>query len=182
MATKTIDFQASTITIRTRAKGMLSRLAHDLEIDASRWDGAVELDGDAWKATLTFDVRGLRVVGALKGDRVDRAVLSASDKDEIERKIRSEVLPIDSVTVSLSGTDRKRADVVVAGLVGEQKMSVPITVEERRDGELVVFGDLKLSLSRLGIKEIKGPLGAFKVDDAIAVAFWLMLAGDAEDG
>lgn len=179
MANRPIDFKTSTITIRTRAKGMLARLAHDLEIDASSFDGEVELDGDAWKASLSFDVKSLRVVGALKGDRVDRTALSASDKAEIEKKINNDVLPVDRVAVSMSGNSRSRGDVTVTAARGEQKLSVPIGVEERPDGQLVVSGELQLSLKRLGVKEIKGPLGAFKVDDSVAVAFFVALSPDA---
>ncbi len=170
----TIDLQASTVTLRTRAKGMLSRLAHDLEIDASRFEGEVELDGDAWKATLRFDVHGLRVTGALKGERVDRAILSPSDRAEIEKRIVTE-LPGGTITVTASGTDRRRGEATIVAPRGEQTLGFGVTVEERRDGETVAQGKLSLSLKRLGVKEIKGPLGAFRVDDSVEVAFWMML-------
>jgi hypothetical protein len=179
MGERHIDFQASTITIRTRAKGMLSRLAHDLEIDAERFHGEVEVDGDRWRAELRFPSNGLRVVGALRGDRVDRAVLSPSDRGEIERRMRADVLGEGEVTVSARGEGHERADVVVAARSGKESLSTPITVEQRRDGETVCHGKLTLSLRALGIKEIKGPLGAFRVDDTVEVAFWMMLAAPA---
>lgn len=169
-----IDLEASTITVRTRAKGMLARLAHDLEIAATRFDGDVTTDGDAWTATLSIEVASMNVAGVLKHGRVDRNTLSASDKTEIERRIRAEVLPVDHIGVTLSGKDRSRAEVTVNVARGKQSLSVPLQTETR-DGALIVFGELKLSLDRLGIREIKAPLGAFRVDDAIEVAFWLKL-------
>lgn len=177
MVARAIDYQASTVTIRTRAKGMLARLAHDLEIEATRFDADLDLDAEAWRATLRFDVRGLRVTGALKGDRVDRAVLKPADREDIERRIVNEHLTGESITVVAEGRTRDRGDVTVRAPRGEERLSVPITVEERRDGQLVAYGDLKLSLRRLGVGEIKGPLGAFKVDDAVEIAFYLMIAG-----
>lgn len=172
-----LDLEASTIAVRTRAKGMLARLAHDLEIAATRFEGEVTTDGDAWTATLSVAVAGLNVAGVLKNGRVDRNTLSASDKSEIERRIRAEVLPIDHIGVSLRGKDRTRADVTVSAARGKQSLSVPLRTETR-DGALIVFGELELSLDRLGVREVKAPLGAFRVDDAIEVAFWIKLADD----
>ena len=174
-----IDRQASTVTIRTRAKGLLSKLAHDLEIQAARFDGDVEVSEARWKATLRFSVSALTVAGALKGDKVDRAVLSPSDRAEIERKIRDEVLVVEEIVVIAEGSDRSAGDVVVKARRGEQRRKVTLHSEDRPGGEIVTYGTLDLSLRALGIEEIKGPLGAFKVDDRIEVAFWIMLAWPA---
>lgn len=171
-----IDRQASTFTIRTRAKGLLAKLAHDLEIQAGRFDGEVDVDGDRWSARLRFPVSALTVVGALKGDKVDRAVLSPSDCAEIERKIQQEVLPTQHVSVAAEGSSRSEGTVVVEAPRGQQRQSVELTTEGRPGGEIVTFGKLVLSLRALGIREVKAPLGAFKVDDRVEVAFWVMLA------
>lgn len=176
-----IDRQASTVTIRTRAKGLLSKLAHDLEIQTARFDGDVEVDETDWKATLRFPVSGLTVAGALKGDKVDRAILSPSDRAEIERKLRDEVLGVDEIVVTAEGKDRGAGDVVVKARRGEQRRAVSLTTEDRPGGEIVTYGTVDLSLRALGVDEIKGPLGAFKVDDRIEVAFWIMLAAPSAD-
>ena len=169
-----IDQAGSTITLRTEAKGMLSRLAHDLEIDASSFESSVDVEGESWSAALTFPVAALRVTGAVKNGRVDTSVLSASDKSEIEKRIRTE-LPGREIQVRLEGQSRDRADVTVTAPRGEQKLSARLG-NKQQDGDTVVFGDLRLSLKRLGVKEIKGPLNAFRVDDTVAVAFVIKLA------
>jgi len=171
-----IDRQASTVTIRTRAKGLLSKLAHDLEIQATEFDGAIDVEESAWKATLRFPVRKLTVVGTLKGDKVDRAVLSPGDRAEIERKIQQEVLPTGEIVVTAQGEQRSSGEVEVRAPKGKQQRRVTLTTEDRPGGEIVSFGKVELSLRALGVAEIKGPLGAFKVDDRVEVAFWLMLA------
>ncbi|HZO11904.1 MAG TPA: hypothetical protein VFB62_01555, partial [Polyangiaceae bacterium] len=164
-----IDFEASAITLRTRAKGLLAKLAHDLELEARRFEGSVELDGSAWTARLAFPVRDLHVVGSLRGERVERNVLSSADRAEIERRIRDDVLTVDKVEVSLTGTSRAGGEAHVRVGRGEQRVRFSMTTEERRDGELVSHGAVNVSLSTLGIAEIKGPLGAFKVNDSVEV-------------
>lgn len=173
-----IDDQASSITIRTRAKGLLSKLAHDLEIQVERFEGDVDVDGDSWTATLTVPAGALRVVGALKRGRVDDGVLSSNDKAEIDRKIRNDVVP-DAVRIAIEGRSptQARVDVVVA--TGSQRIDGHLDREGASDGAMVAYGQLTLSLRALGIKEIKGPLGAFKVDDAIDVAFWMKVTRPA---
>jgi hypothetical protein len=86
-----IDAKASTLVVRTRTAGLLGRLAHDLEIAAGELTGRATTDDEAWTAELTVPVQSLRVVGVLHGDRVDETTLSASDRAEIERRIREEV-------------------------------------------------------------------------------------------
>jgi hypothetical protein len=177
MAERAIDLHASTVTVRTRAKGLLSRLAHDLEIEAGGFSGQVDVDSERWRGTLRFPVKGMRVVGALRGARVDRAILSADDRAEIERRLAALFDGGEpAVTVDLEGETRRRAQAVVRTPAGQQRVAVDLDVEERRDGEIVASGKTELSLSALGLPEVKGPLGAFKVDDSVEVGFWLMLS------
>lgn len=169
-----IDHHASSITVRTRATGLLGRLAHDLEIQATAFSGDVRVDGDSWEATLRFPVADLRVVGALKNDRVDRGVLSTREVAEIESKIRREVLLGSEITVTLVGSG-SRGEAAVVAPRGQQRLPVTLT----RDDDHSVYGSLWLSLRALGVDEIKGPLGAFKVDDAIEVGFFVKLTPPA---
>lgn len=163
-----IDFAASQVMVRTKASGLLSRLAHDLEIAAERFSGEVERDGATWSAQLEFPVRDLRVKGAVRGDRVEP--LSASDCAEIERRMRDDVLPVDNVKVNVSGNLEGGEARVRIGK-REQRVPFSITTSEQRS-----HGRLALSLAALGVREIKGPLGAFKVSDAVEVRFSLVLA------
>jgi hypothetical protein len=172
MTSHTLDYAASTVTIRTRAKGLLSKLAHDLELAAKDFDGDVEVTDDQVYGTLRFPARGVQVVGALQNGRVNRSILSASDIADIERRIREE-LANGSVEVKLEGS-RARVQATVTTSRGEQRVSASI----RGDGEAAGQGMVSLSLRSLGVKEIKGPLGAFKVDDAVEVAFRIALAAE----
>ena len=55
-----IDKGASKLVLRTRAEGMLARLAHDLEIAAGEINGAASLDGDAWTAEVGRELEAAR--------------------------------------------------------------------------------------------------------------------------
>jgi hypothetical protein len=171
MSRRGIDLQASTVTIRTRATGLLARFAHDLEITAEDFEGSVEVDGDRWSTDILFPVRRLRVVGSLRDGRVDFSAISASDLAEIERKIRDEVLRGPEVKVRVDGASPSQGQLRVSTPEGEQRLSVRLSVSERPDGGHTVAGDAKLSLRKLGVPAIKGPLGAFKVDDEVDVEF-----------
>jgi hypothetical protein len=177
MATTTlvVDPASSRIAIRTRATGMLAKLAHDLEIVASSIGGKATLDGEGFSAELVVPVAGLAVAGTLHGDRVDTAALSSSDRAEIQHKIRDEVFAATKeVRVKASGATRARADVTVEIATGRVSSPVTLDVEDRGDVTRVA-GRVELSMKRLGLKEVKGPLNAFRVSDGVEVLFDLTL-------
>jgi len=177
-----LEKASSRLAVRTHASGLLARLAHDLEIVASEISGAATLEDEGFSAELVVPVAGLRVAGVLRGDKVDQAALSASDRSEIERKIREEVFSgTREIAVRARGASRDRADISVEIASGRQSLSVALRARE--EGELVrASGRVELSMKRLGIKEVKGPLGAFRVDDAVEVLFELTLRPEGSPG
>jgi hypothetical protein len=159
----------SSVALRTRARGLLSRLAHDLEIASEAVEGEATIDGESWTARLAVPSASLRVKGVLHGDVVDPGVLSAGDRAEIERRLREEVLGgARAVTVEAAGASRSggEATVVLAG--GRERVRVGLRVVEEA-GVYTVSATARVSLARLGVREVKGPLGAFRVDDVIEV-------------
>lgn len=149
-------------------------LAHDLEIRAEELEGEVTVDGDAWKTELRFAVTGLKVVGAVKRGRVDESVLSAADKDDIDKRIREAVRGV-QVKVVAEGSSRGRATATVIAPEGRQRIDVSISAADRSAGDTEVKGQTRLSLKALGVREVKAPLGVFKLDDSVEVAFRLVL-------
>ncbi len=174
-----IDPARSEVRVRTRAKGMLAALAHDLEIRAEGIHGHATADGPAWAVELTVPVGKMRVAGTLHGDRLDAAALSGGDRAEIERKLREDVLATPDVIARATGETRDRGEVVIA-LRGTARAPVRQRVEAKPGGapgggepeaELVVTGSCELSLKALGVREVKGPLGAFKIADAVELFY-----------
>ena len=164
-----IDPARSEVRVRTRAKGMLAALAHDLEIRAEGIHGHATADGPAWAVELTVPVGKMRVAGTLSG----------GDRAEIERKLREDVLATPDVIARATGETRDRGEVVIA-LRGTARAPVRQRVEAKPGGapgggepeaELVVTGSCELSLKALGVREVKGPLGAFKIADAVELFY-----------
>jgi hypothetical protein len=121
-------------------------------------------------------VASLRVAGTLHGDRLDEAGLSAADRAEIERKLRSEVLTVRDVVARGRGTSRERADLTVTAHVSPVTVPTTFAVRDGDTGRFSVTGRAQVSLRALGVAEVKGPLGAFKLEDAVEVFYDLELA------
>lgn len=175
MAQRRLD-EASTFTIRTRAEGMLSKLAHDLELVADGVTAEVDVDGETWRAGLVFPVDRIDVVGTLDGDRVDRGGLNRIERMEIKRRLRKEVLPDRTVRVVAEGSSFAEGKLTLLAPTGQHEVPLrELRVEAANGDQLVVEGRSFVSLRALGIKEIKGPLGAFKVSDAVELRFHVKL-------
>lgn len=173
---RTLDASASSVKIRTRARGVLAKLAHDLELEARGATGTVEVVGERWTAELSFPVAGLRVLGVVRNGRVLVDVLSASDVAQIEKKIRTEVLVGPCVTVTGQGS-KLLGELRIAAPHGTQGLPIALSLEERADGATLVHARTRLSLARLGCPEVKAPLGAFKVADELEVDAALLVRG-----
>ncbi len=173
--TLTIDAANSKLTIRTRAAGILARLAHDLEFSASDIRGQATRNDEGFSGELVVSVSGLRVTGQLHGDRLDPAGISHSDRIDIERKVREEVFyGVKEIHVRGRGTELNHADVTVETPLGKMNVHLSIRGSET-DGRVRISGQTEVSLAKLGVREIKGPLGAFKVKDAVEVLFEIIL-------
>jgi hypothetical protein len=160
-----IDLARSRIAIRTGTTGLFSAVAHDLEIEARELRGEADLDGDAPHGWIECPLRSLRVVGVVRRGRVETNVLSSGDVGDIERRVRTEVLPMESVRIE--------ADTRQLTVHGPRAKQTLTWRPDRRDeaGAVTFAGETPLSLTALGVGVVKGPLGAFKVADAVRVIY-----------
>jgi hypothetical protein len=157
-----LDPERTRVLLRTEAEGLLSALAHDLEIRAHDVTGSFE----GTHGSVEVPVDGLRVVGAVKRGQVDPAVLTARDRGDIERRICEEVL---------TGGARVEVDVELAGDLVKLVVRAPrgtqaVSCGVRREGNRA-RGECDLSLSALGVGSVRGPMGAFRVSDRVTVTF-----------
>jgi hypothetical protein len=155
------------IAVRTFAEGLFARLAHDLEIVANDVSG--EAVDEPAAATLVVAVQGLRVGGVVRGGKVNDRTLSASDRADIDQRMR-DALGGDEVRVAatLAGP---RATLEVRTPRGEQSVSVAVEVQREPSGALQVRGECTLSLAALGVPPVRGPAGAFRLADRVEVHF-----------
>lgn len=177
----TLDPSRSRVTIRTEAEGLFSPLAHDLEIEAVPTRGEATDAGSEWSATVVTTPAALRVVGAVKRGAVDPGALSARDRSEIERRIREEVLrDVREVVCEASGRGASAEVIVRASGAGAR---FPLRYERLASAtrDVAVEGSFELSLRALGVPEVRGPLGAFRVRDRVRVSFRLTFTPAASE-
>lgn len=163
-----LDLDRSRYVLRTRAKGLLSALAHALELEGRFASGEAKEDGGTWSGRAKVRPADLRVVGVLHKDKLDTTVLSASDVREIERRMRDDTLK-GATEVEIVARSTDDLEIVLAGRTSKLRLSPRVA------GDAVTARGT-LSMKALGLAEIKGPLGAFTVKDEIEVEVqaWLL--------
>jgi hypothetical protein len=159
------------LLVFTYKDGLLSRLAHDLQIRATDWD--VTIDGDA--ITVRVGLRGLRVDGAVVGGKLAPGVLSTGDLGKIERTMTSEVLGTERwPEARFEGViDRER--MTVRGRLGMHGRSVELPATSVRKDADRLRAELTLTPSRWDIAPYRALAGALKLQDRVAVRVTLPL-------
>ncbi len=102
------DENTAEARVFTFKDGLLSKVAHDLEIQITRF--SVEVDPSTAKLSAEFDPRSLKVVGAVRDGKVDPNALSDADKAKIAVQIQKEVLGVDQyahITFSSKKIERR---------------------------------------------------------------------------
>jgi hypothetical protein len=153
--------------LTTYRRGMLARLGHDLRLALGSFE--VELDGARLRAR--FDLRSLRVLGAVERGRVRIDVPGAADKASIERAVAREILHTDDhpealLEGELSATDetRRRFD----GQLQLCGRSAPLRAEIDTEPTFL-RSTLELVPSRWGIAPYRALGGALRLDDCVGV-------------
>lgn len=166
----------SRIRVRTYAKGLLSALAHDLELEVVPSRGSAgPLPNGSWSALIDVAIDDLRVNGAIKRGKLDHSALSPSDMAEILRRMRADVFSGEKrMMVEAVGTlDRYKVEVTI-GTRRPVEIAAKIAVTDR-GAEVEVRASGTASLRALGSPEIKGPMGAFALKDEIELEVELIL-------
>ena len=152
------------VTINTGREGAAAKAGHDLVLEATTWDGTLEI-GDNNSVQLTVDPGSIEVRSGSGGAKP----LGDKDKADIKKSITGKVLGSSQITFKSSdvtaenGSMNVRGDLSVAG--SSDSINIPLTVAD--DG--TVRGSITLSQSSFGIKQFKALMGALKVSDSVEV-------------
>jgi hypothetical protein len=170
-----IDKESSRVVVRTHAEGMFAKLAKDLEIAFPVEEASIEGTKEDGKSELRFRLDAAKVLGIVKDGVLDASGLSQGDRSDVLDKMRDAFDAkrngeIKVTTVVKDG----RADITVAAPGGHANEGSRLDVIEE-EGGLRVRGTVEISMSRLGLKPVKGPLGAFRLKDRVSVRFDLRL-------
>lgn len=150
------------VWIKTGVEGPGARMAHSLTIEATKWNGTAVVGEDPSQSSLevSVDVEGFEVRDGKGGVKP----LSDNDRAEIKKSIMNKILGPGQITFksnSISGGN-------VQGTVTVKGQSAPITVNVSESGGKVT-ANATVVQTAVGIKPFKGPLGAFRLTDAVEV-------------
>lgn len=162
-------FDATTAQCRvlTFKEGLLSRVAHDLELDVRRFE--VELDNGTVRAT--FDPTSLVVLHALKNGSPDTGALSEKDKAQIMENLRKSVLHPErfpEIRFECDEVEDEGDSLFMPGSLHLHGVERSIDVEARREDDHWV-AVVSLHQPDFGIKPFSAMLGAIKVKPTMKV-------------
>lgn len=155
------------IRILTFKQGLLSRLAHDLQIECIGFEIGLH-DG---KLRARFDLAALRVQGAVVRGQVDPGALTAADRAKIERTMQDDVLQISRFPEArfegeVSASEHAATISGALTLHGRTR-ELPRFVVQLRDGRCVA--SVSFAPSDWGIAPYRALGGALKLQDRVTV-------------
>jgi polyisoprenoid-binding protein YceI len=158
------------LRVFTYKEGLLSRVAHDLEL---RGQATGKLEGDRLRASV--ELADLRVEGAVVEGRLDHRVLDSGDRTKIEDTMRREILdvrrhPRAEFEAALRVVDGDTREAVGTLSLAGRSREVRL-LARREQGRFV--GRLVLVPSRWGIAPYRALAGALRLADRVEVAYAL---------
>jgi polyisoprenoid-binding protein YceI len=147
---------------------MGAKLAHDLVLTATRWQGTLNVDADnpsACSATLTIDARSIEIVEAVGGMKG----LSDKDRRDIGKNIDDKVLETGKYpelkfeSTSVSGSE---PNYTAAGNMTIKGTTRPVNVNINVNGTTVT-AKTSISQKDFGIKPFSAMMGAIKLRDDV---------------
>lgn len=170
--THAIGPENGTLTINTYVGGMGSKMGHDLVLEATRWQGSLDVDVDdpgVSAAHVVIDARSLQVVRATGGLKP----LSDSDRADIAQNqaktLQSDVHPeITFDSTSVTGAPPRLS---LLGNLTIKGTTRPVTLDiavEDGDTTASLTAATAIAQTDFGIKPYS-KLGALKVKDVVEV-------------
>lgn len=165
----TFDAESADCRVFTYKEGLLSAVAHDLELRVDTF--SVEVSDDRSSVTGTFDLRSIHVVDAIVEGKRSPGTISGKDKTKIESNVTSEV--IDARRHPEARFESSEVREVDAGweirgtleLAGRKReIIVPV---HRDEGKAV--GEISVHQPDWGIKPYSAMFGALKIRPEIKI-------------
>lgn len=153
--------------------GLLSPMAHDLELHTRAFGGHVEVSEDAAQVSLTIDLWTLEVEKPLSG----------LQKREAEKTLQKKILADRSKARAVLQGSVARATLAFEGslsLLGSaaKPLSAPCTLVDLADGGFTArTGRIRLLQTSFGITPYKAMMGMLKLKDGIEVELEARLIG-----
>jgi hypothetical protein len=165
----TIGERDGEVRIFTFKEGLLSRVAHDLEIAVERF--SINWDSGRTKVSATFDATSLRVLHPIVHGQPSPGALSARDLAKIESNIADDVLHtqrhpevrFESSSITADGDDFViRGDLTLAGRSNDLRVVV------RREGARWV-SEVVIDQPRWGVTPYSAMMGTLRIKPEVRV-------------
>jgi hypothetical protein len=152
------------LLVFTFKDGLLSRVAHDLKIEAER----VTVARDGASLTVTAPACGLKVRCAMKKGREDHRALSASQRGEIESLIYEKILDVERhPEIHFTG---KIQGASVSGVLTIRGASQALTLPWNSSGGAIT-GEITIDQRRFGISPYRAMMGAIKLKPTLKIVW-----------
>ncbi len=166
------DAASAECTVLTFKEGLLSAVAHDLELRVTRFEIDVEEKDDGGLAVRAcFQAASLKVVGARQDGALREGALSDADKGKIEQSLTEDVLRVrahpeilfTSTEVAPEGDGYR-----LTGALSLHGRTRVIALSARPSGDHLV-AEVRLHQLDFGIKPFSAMLGALKIKPDVIV-------------
>ena len=164
-------FDASTAEclVFTYKEGLLSAVAHDLQIRVERFD--LDIDEGGLSVSARFDAASLRVVGAVRDGTVQPDVLGEADKQKIQHNIQNDVLDTSAfpdIRYAASSVTPEGEGFRIDGELTLHGKTRPLSIVAREKGDRIV-AEAELHQPAFGIKPYSAMLGTLKIKPNVTV-------------
>lgn len=161
-----VDQSSATCRVFTFKEGLLSAIAHDLEIDVGRFS----ITWDEQKIEATFETSSLRVLHPMANGRPNPSALSDRDQRKIEQTMRDEVLqvarhPTVRFTCTTLGDGDARTLNGTLSLSGRER-ALPVRVQ--KDGARWI-AEATIHQPDFGMKPYTAMLGTLRIQADVRV-------------
>ena len=159
------------VLVFTFKEGLLSAVAHDLQIRVTRF--AIHIDEETRAIEATFDPRSLRVMTAMRDGSAAHGALSDSDRSKIQENIVDDVLhPTKFSEIRFASTsveeDEQGTGYRVRGRLTLHGQTREVAFTSRSDGEGQV-AEVTIHQPDFGIKPYSAMLGTLKIKADVIV-------------
>lgn len=161
--------EGAQVRVYTFKEGLLSAVAHDLEIAVERF--SITWDEARTKVSATFDTSSLRVLTPMSHGRPNPGALSDRDLRKIEANIASDVLHVRSHPEARFESSSVTPDgdgLVVRGTLTLAGRANDITATVRKDGSQWTT-EVALDQPRWGITPYSAMMGTLKIKPEVRV-------------
>lgn len=159
--------QGAEARVFTFKDGFLSAVAHDLELAVER----LRIDWSQEHVSATFDLRSLRVLGAVVSGRLAPDALSPHDLRKIEQTIARDVLHTSQypeARFESSAVTANQEGYGVRGMLSLAGHAEELSATVRREGARYTT-ELVLDQRRFGITPYRAMLGTLKLEPEVRV-------------